>query len=283
MKRLLVCADGSSYSQSCCRYAAWFARRAGAGVEGVYVSDVWKYETSFLTDLGGSMGIQPYHAMLSQLEGLEEQKSQLIEVALREQLRQEGITEGVAFHHRTGSVVDAVVDFEDGPNGVSWVMMGKRGENAQVETEHLGSTVERLVRASTKPCIVTPQAYAPVQRLLLAYDGSPSANKALHWLVQAEAFKDLALHVVSVGGPEGNAAGEQIKEAEALLRTGGWKPTCQLLTGEAGEAIGDYLAQQSIDFLVMGAYGHGAIRRLIIGSTTTDLIRRAKVPVMLFR
>jgi len=33
----------------------------------------------------------------------------------------------------------------------------------------------------------------------------------------------------------------------------------------------------------MGAYGHSRIRSLIIGSTTTEMIRSCKVPVALFR
>lgn len=37
------------------------------------------------------------------------------------------------------------------------------------------------------------------------------------------------------------------------------------------------------DLLVMGAYGHSRIRELIIGSTTTEMIRRTKQPVLLFR
>ncbi|MGA2053031.1 MAG: universal stress protein [Opitutales bacterium] len=283
MKRLLVCADGSAYSQVCCRYAAWLARRGGYAVEGVYVSDVWRYETSFLSDLGGSMGIQPYHDMLHQLEMLEEEKSKLIETALRSLFREEGVEQGFAFHHRTGSLTEAVKEFEEEPNAVSLLLMGKRGENANLSTEHLGSTMERVVRTSSKPCLVTPRQFSPVQRLLLAYDGSASATKALHWLVQAEAFKDLALHLVCVAGKDGGAATSRLQEGESILRAGGWKPVCQLLSGEPGDAIADYVSQQAISFLIMGAYGHSTIRRLIIGSTTTDLIRRCHIPVMLFR
>jgi nucleotide-binding universal stress UspA family protein len=283
MKKLLICADGSAYSQVCGRYAAWLARRGGYALEGVYVSDVWKYETSFLSDLGGSLGIQPYHDMLHQLEMLEEEKSKLIETALRALLKQEGVIQELAFHHRTGSVAEAVREFEDGPQAASLLLMGKRGENANLETEHLGSTMERVVRTSSKPCLVTPRKFVPVQRLLLAYDGSASATKALHWLVQAAAFKGLAIHLVSVAGSAGEAATGRLQEGESILRAGGWSPVCQLLSGEAGDAIADYVAQQGIDFLLMGAYGHSSIRRLIIGSTTTDLIRRCHIPVMLFR
>ncbi len=283
MKRLLVCVDGSAYSQVCSRYAAWFAQRAGYAVEGVYVSDVWQYETSFLSDLSGSMGIQPYEAMLSQLEAVEEQKSKALETAQRALLEQEGYRGTFKFHHRTGSVVATLSEFEEGPNGVALLMMGKRGENANLETEHLGATMERLVRASTQPCVVTSRAYAAPQRALLAYDGSPSANKALHWLVQANGFKDLALHLVTVARETDEKAGARLQEGEGILRAAGWKPVCQVLSGEPGDAIAGYVTQQGVDFLIMGAYGHSAMRRLIIGSTTTDLIRRCHVPVMLFR
>ena len=283
MKRLLICIDGSAYSQVCCRYAAWFAQRAGYAVEGMYVSDVWQYETSFLSDLSGSLGIQPYEGMLTQLEAVEEQKSKSLETALRAQLKQEGYSGTFAFHHRTGSVAATLSEFEEGPEGVSLVMMGKRGENANLETEHLGSTMERLVRASTRPCIVTSRAYAAPRRAVLAYDGSASATKALHWLVQAGGFKDLALHLVTVSREADEAAGGRLQEGESILRAGGWKPVCQVLSGEPGDAIAEYVTQEGMEFLLMGAYGHGAMRRLIIGSTTTDLVRRCHIPVMLFR
>jgi nucleotide-binding universal stress UspA family protein len=35
--------------------------------------------------------------------------------------------------------------------------------------------------------------------------------------------------------------------------------------------------------VVMGAYGHSRIRTLIIGSTTTEMIRSCKVPIVLVR
>ena len=38
-----------------------------------------------------------------------------------------------------------------------------------------------------------------------------------------------------------------------------------------------------VNLLVMGAYGHSRIRSLIIGSTTSEMIRSCLVPVMLFR
>ncbi|MEO6054349.1 MAG: universal stress protein, partial [Chthoniobacterales bacterium] len=35
--------------------------------------------------------------------------------------------------------------------------------------------------------------------------------------------------------------------------------------------------------LVMGAYGHSRIRQLMVGSTTTAMVRTCQVPVLMFR
>ncbi|MGB3279328.1 MAG: universal stress protein, partial [Pseudorhodobacter sp.] len=48
-------------------------------------------------------------------------------------------------------------------------------------------------------------------------------------------------------------------------------------------ALGKLVEEEGYHMLVMGAYGHSRIRSLIIGSTTTAMIRSCKVPVMLVR
>ena len=41
--------------------------------------------------------------------------------------------------------------------------------------------------------------------------------------------------------------------------------------------------EHAIDLIVMGAYGHSRIRSLILGSTTTQVLRTCQVPVLLLR
>ena len=53
--------------------------------------------------------------------------------------------------------------------------------------------------------------------------------------------------------------------------------------GEPEKVISDHVEKYGVDLLVMGAYGHSRIRNLIIGSTTTQMIRSCLVPVLLFR
>jgi nucleotide-binding universal stress UspA family protein len=35
--------------------------------------------------------------------------------------------------------------------------------------------------------------------------------------------------------------------------------------------------------MIMGAYGHSRIRHLLIGSTTTAMLRRSTIPLLLLR
>ena len=47
--------------------------------------------------------------------------------------------------------------------------------------------------------------------------------------------------------------------------------------------IAQQLEAHAVDLLVMGAYGHSRIRSMILGSTTTHLLRTCQVPVLLLR
>ena len=75
MKKILLCTDGSAYSEVCCRYAAWLAKRSNAAVEVFYLTDIRQFEIPFVADLSGSLGVQPYRDMITQLQSMEKQKA----------------------------------------------------------------------------------------------------------------------------------------------------------------------------------------------------------------
>jgi nucleotide-binding universal stress UspA family protein len=47
--------------------------------------------------------------------------------------------------------------------------------------------------------------------------------------------------------------------------------------------IARHVRDHAVDMVVMGAYGHSRIRQLIVGSTTTGVLRACLVPVLLLR
>jgi nucleotide-binding universal stress UspA family protein len=59
--------------------------------------------------------------------------------------------------------------------------------------------------------------------------------------------------------------------------------TTALHQGEVEQTLCAYRREADIDIIVMGAYGHSVIRRFLVGSTTTAVIRNARIPVLLLR
>ena len=70
--------DGSNYSQEACHYAAWMAKLTQANVTVLYVSPVRNYEIPAIADLSGSLGIQPYENLVSQMQAIEAHKARFI-------------------------------------------------------------------------------------------------------------------------------------------------------------------------------------------------------------
>ena len=56
-----------------------------------------------------------------------------------------------------------------------------------------------------------------------------------------------------------------------------------LQQGQADDVISAYVKSEAMDMLIMGAYGHSHIRTLIIGSTTSSMLRSCPIPVLMFR
>ena len=281
MKNLLICTDGSNYSQECCRYGAWLAKQTGASLDVLYVTDLRQFEIPVVADLSGSLGIQPYEGMISQLQEVEEHKAKFVEESALAIFETNGLLERVTFHHETGMLVDAIEAYVE---RADLILIGKRGENANFATQHLGSMLERVVRSVNKPCLVTSREFKPIDHVAIAYDDGVSCQRALEFMAKSELFRAFDLHVVTAAeGHQEDKAAEQLAEAERTMNACGLYPACQVLSGEAEIAIADYVKTAKIDLLVTGAYGHSRIRELLIGSTTTELLRRCHVPVLCFR
>jgi len=280
--KLLVCNDGSAYGEVCCQYAAWAAKRLNAQVSALYVSDLRQFEVPAIVDLSGSLGIQPYQGVVGQMQELEKTKAKLIEASTKRIFEEAGMGEKLKCYHRTGLLVDSIGDFEE---KCDLILLGKRGENANFAKGHLGSMLERVVRSATRPCLITSRKFTDTKRVLLAYDGGKSAQRALEWISASPLFKGLELYVVSVAevGDDDDKTLAGLKEVEASLKTKNIKARFEMLSGEAGTAITNYVEDMEIDLLVAGAYGHSRIRELLIGSTTTDLLRRCRIPFLCFR
>ncbi|KKD39111.1 universal stress protein [Limnoraphis robusta Tam1] len=287
MKKILLCTDGSIFAENIYRYGAWLATGLGAEVQVLSVTDIRSQQVASTGNLSGSIGLGASEDLLKQLVDLEHEKAKinnqrakLILQTAEQSLKSAGV-EQVQLIHKTGFLVDCFYEFEAESD---LIVLGKRGEAAEFASGHLGANMERIVRSSHKPCFVTPREFKPINRMLVAYDGSSTGKRILQFLIHFPLFKGLELHLLKVTKTENDSsATARIDEARNVLKTAGIEANYQLKVGESEKIIAQYINDQEISLLLMGAYGHSRIRHLVIGSTTAQVLRSSHIPVLLFR
>jgi len=284
MTKLIALIDGSDYSESVCEHTAWVAGRTDASVEILHVlgrRDV----SSKPANLSGNIGLGARTALLEELAELDAQKAKLSQKRGRMILEEAKAlinsagVETVSTKLRNGDILETIQEFE---MDADLIVVGKRGEAADFAKLHLGSNLERVVRSSHKPVLVASRAFTPVERFLIAFDGGPSAMKAVKHIAHGNLFRGLECQMLMVR-TETKDLRKQIDAAADVLRGAGHTVKADIEQGQSDDAIAKRVEADGINLLVMGAYGHSRIRSLIIGSTTTEMVRSCKVPVMLFR
>jgi nucleotide-binding universal stress UspA family protein len=284
MQKLIALVDGSVYSRSVCDHAAWIAKRTGSPIEILHV--LGRRETaSAPTDLSGSIALGARSTLLAELSALDEQRAKLAQKRGRAILEDakaaieaSGVTD-VATKLRLGDIVETIAEIEA---DADMVVIGKRGEGADFAELHLGSNLERIARSSRRPVFVASRAFRPIKNFLIAFDGGASSMKAVDYVARSRLFEGLSCRLLMVGQntPESQ---KRLQDAGSILQAGGYSAKADIVPGQSDAVIARTVETEGIDLLVMGAYGHSRIRSLVIGSTTTEMIRSCKVPVMLFR
>lgn len=281
--RVLAAVDASAYATSVADLAAWAAARLGARLDLLHTLD--KRVVAEPVDLSGAIALGAQEELLEKFADLDARGMALEQArgrALLDGLRARadvahGLPAEVRLRH--GAVVESMLDLEP---GVRLFVIGKRGEHAAVARGHLGSNLERVVRAVHRPVLVAARGFAPPTRFVIAFDGSPTTRRCVEMVCASPLLRGLDCHVVTAG--QASAAVQAHHEwARRQLEAAGFSAQLHLVPGDADEVVARHVESLRVDLLVAGAYGHSRIRQLIVGSTTTQLLQQCRVPVLLLR
>ncbi|MEQ5802860.1 universal stress protein [Halomonas sp. H10-9-1] len=282
-EQVMAAIDGSKFSEGVCDYAAWASRALDAPLTFLHVND--NHPQTAEADLSGSIGLGAREHLLEELAQLEERQAKVAQEQGRRMLkaaRERAVESGVAEpagRQRNGTLVETLEELAD---EIRLLVVGKRGETAHLDSGHLGSNLERVVRTLHRPILMVPHTYRRPERVMLAFDGSKTTRKGVEMLARSPLFEGVPVHVVIVGAETGDNR-SQLDWALGTLRDAGHEAEGAIRAGEVEATLRTYQEEHGIDMLVMGAYGHSRIRHLLVGSTTTEMLRRAKVPVLLLR
>jgi len=279
IKSLMVCTDGSDGSQVAVDYALGLAGRIRASVSALHVLDTRLLEGPFLADLSGWLGAQPFAGQVPQFRTLLEERGKTILDAFRKQAEAAGFEPDVRL--KTGHPARVILAEEA---RTELVVLGRTGEHAEQGGGFPGSTVERVLRHSIKPCLVVPRPTPEIRRILAAFDGSVLSSKALQQAIELALALGAPLVLLTVCEGHDTAGARQITEdGMRMVRAHECAAANLVVSGESGAEIMHRAESLGCDLIVMSAYGEGLLREVILGSTTSNVLASSPIPLLLVR
>ncbi len=276
IQTILAAVDPSDHGRCVMEYAAWVGQVFAAEVTGLFVVDFRKIEGPLLRDYLATVGLDPTQDYRSRILKFYELKG----AELLDRFQERCAEVGVRFRPIcTKGIVSDVISHE--AESRSLVILGRKGEHAEWACDDLGSSVERVVRRSPVPVLVTPKHFTPISRALVGFDGGAHSRDALS--LAAELHRRVSLEVTVLVVGEGARAEALQAEAMGLLGDIAADVPVRVQPGSEVETILDAAQERRCGLVILGTSGHGKIRSLLVGATSDAVLRRASTPVLLTR
>jgi nucleotide-binding universal stress UspA family protein len=272
IETVLVATDGSEAAAAAERYGVALAARLGARISGVSV-----VEERFSRGLHAeALGVAPppVEAVETFLAARAEAACRRLAAAARER----GVE--CATETTRGVADDAIV--ERGKQA-DVIVLGRDGEHAGFRTALIGSTVDGVLRKTSKPAFVVPPSAELSGPVLLAFDGSPGSRIAARLAVEIAGRLGETIHVFVDSKDKGRSAA-RFDEVRRLLGAPNVPVREAASTlGKPDDKIVDAAKEAGAGMIVMGAFGRSRIHEYFLGSNSAAVVRSSPIAVLLAR
>jgi nucleotide-binding universal stress UspA family protein len=278
-KRILITLGESNSCQSALDIACNLAALAKAKLIGLNVTDELRFYHASSTQLAAaSTGMVPITPVLLAEPELEEMQKQTSDEAKQRASNFHSKAEviGIANEIRSevGNPKEILVNHA---KTVDLVISGSTcfSCNKQNGTD-LG---QYFLKHSARPILLIPGEIIGRSRLLIAYDGSLSAERVLRPAIDLATLTQMdEVHLLYIG--EQSQAEFLLPPVQTYLES--HLPTVKSICrqGSTAAEIGKYTKEIDASFLAVGSFGKSAIRETLFGSTTRELLESNEVAIL---
>ena len=153
----------------------------------------------------------------------------------------------------------------------------------QKALQRLSSGIRHVVHFCPRPLLAVPQSAAvtPLDRPLLAYDGSAKADEALYVATYLAARWQLPLVVAYVSETEDDEG--VLDAARSYLEKRGVDAEFVVKQEPVAAALLSAVDQFDCDVIVMGGYGARPVVEMVMDSVLNDVLRTSHKPILICR
>ncbi|MEN8183093.1 MAG: universal stress protein [Myxococcota bacterium] len=162
-------------------------------------------------------------------------------------------------------------------------VLGRDGVHADHRSALIGSTVDAVLRKTSKSSLVVPRGAEFRGGLLLAFDGSPGSRIAARLTVELAGRLQQPVHLFVDSKDKGRAVA-RFDEARGLIGNLSVpvRETSSTL-GRPDVKIIDAAKEAGASLIVMGAFGRSRITDYFLGSNSAAVVRTSPIAVLLAR
>lgn len=277
IKNILVPLDGSDHSKAALDYAIWITGKFDGTLFGQHIIDTISIEGTFFHDISGSLDFEPYLDFSTKMREILEERGRTILEDFAARCEKSRIRYTTLLD--MGLIANEICERS---KTADLVIIGHRGVNEEFSTGLLGTTAESITRKCPRPVFVSTRQFKPIEKPLLAYDGSQRASSAMESAAEFCSVLHLPLTVVTIARDD-SVGQVNLQQARAYLGSYSIDAKYELGRGYPEQKIVEYLVNRDHDLLFIGAYGHRRIINMVLGSTTEYVLRNAPCPVFLNR
>src|SRR5439155_15865248 len=144
-------------------------------------------------------------------------------------------------------------------------------------------TLDKVLHSPPRPVVAVPEKLGDGQTVVIGYDGSLQAARTLAAYLAtglAGRFENVVVTIDEDFDEAGRIAGRAVEYLALHGASVKARPVETRL--DPASILLDQPVQLNAHLLVMGAFGHSALREFFFGSTTRGVLRGSTVPVMLY-
>jgi nucleotide-binding universal stress UspA family protein len=278
IRTILIPVDGSTNSAITVDYGIYIAPKLEASLAGLHVIDMYLLQGPMMTDLSATIAMPPScDGFCDAVEMSLKEKADLLLKNFEDRCKTAGIA--CETKKNIGKISDTIIEEAE---SADLILMAKKGEHFHPKEGGLiGSVAETVIRHSGKPVMVIPKSFIEIESMGLAYDGSAPARKALELSLNISEKAKWPITVI-INADTAKAA-DLSAQVEEMAQRG--LADCEIIisAGREADEILKFIREGSVELMVMGAYGHNRLREWLLGSTTSHIIQKSPIPVLLIR
>ena len=275
MKKFLAVFDGYKMSKSTLDYAIQLTQAANAHLAGVFL-DEFLYRTYKVSKVIKTY--ENYEAIMKNLDEKDKVKRDEAVMQFQKACEKSKITFSV---HRDKSI--ALQELKHESMFADLIIINEYETFTKYKEEPPTRFMKDLLGDVQCPVLVVPNAFKPVDKIVLLYDGGPSALYAVKMFSYLFGnFQDLPVEVYTVNDQMENLRLPDNKLMREFIKRHFPKATYSVAKGNAEELILGYLRnRKENELIVLGAYRRSELSRWFKTSMADTLMIELDTPLFI--